>query len=133
MLNILNCPRCGKVYAKNQRNMCPACIKISDEECERCTKYLRENKTVSIKELSEATKVEINQIGRFIREKRLSIATSPNIHYACETCGGPIRDGNICRACRNRFNSDINKAIQLKQDPKGKESDQNSFFNKNDK
>ncbi len=108
MLNVLNCPRCGKIYAKNFRELCLTCIKLTDEECDRCNKYLRENKIATIEELSKATNVETGQIIRFIRENRISIAKNPNIHYACESCATSIREGNLCSACRQRFLKSLN-------------------------
>jgi flagellar operon protein (TIGR03826 family) len=105
-VNLANCPRCGKIFAPTIRNLCPACIKLSDQECDRCNKFLKENRTATIEELSKETGVQTIQIVQFIREGRISIAKNPNIKFSCETCGASIREGNLCTACRNRlFNS----------------------------
>jgi predicted amidophosphoribosyltransferase len=118
------------VYVKNNRNLCPTCIKIYDEECERCNKYLREHRLVTIEELSKVTDVDVAQIIRFIRDKRISIATAPNINYGCETCGAPIRDGNLCVACRSRFNRDLTEAEKRALEAK-KDSQRSGYFNRN--
>ncbi|MBD2845838.1 flagellar protein [Paenibacillus sp. IB182496] len=102
-MSLDNCPRCGKLYANNFRDICPACIKEIDEEYTRCSDYLRKNKGATLQELSEGTNVTIRQIHRFIREGRISIMEGPNLTYACESCGKAIREGSMCMECRGRF------------------------------
>ncbi|OGX68586.1 MAG: flagellar protein [Paenibacillus sp. RIFOXYA1_FULL_44_5] len=106
-MNIDNCPRCGKIYVKNQFQLCPTCLKDLEQEYEKCVKYLRENKKCTIYELSEGTGVQINQITRFIREGRISIYDHPGMSYACDVCGTAIREGHICESCRTKFSKDI--------------------------
>lgn len=103
MLNVDNCPRCGKLYVKNPRGMCPACMKEIDQQCEECIQYLREHRNCTIQELSDATGVSIKQITLFIKEGRISIAEAPQMMYACEVCGAPIREHKMCEACRARL------------------------------
>lgn len=110
--NLSNCHRCGKLFVKQNIDICPSCIREIEEEYDRCIKYLRENKLVSIHELSDATNVTVKQITKFIREGRISIADLPNIAYLCESCGTPIREGKLCKSCMERLNKDIRKAIE---------------------
>ncbi len=112
-MDLANCPRCGKIYAQTFRNLCPACIKLSDQECSLCNKFLKENRSATIDQLSKETGVETVQILQFIREGRISIAKNPNIKIACETCGGPIREGNLCVNCRNRLINSFKDANTL--------------------
>jgi flagellar operon protein (TIGR03826 family) len=134
-MNIMNCPRCGKIYAQNMRNLCVACIKLSDEECDRCNKYLKENRTAVIEELSKATDVETAQIMRFIREGRISIAKNPNISFSCESCGTAIREGNLCASCRKRFVNSFNemKQTQAQQLQQQVNNDQSTYKTRQDK
>lgn len=111
-MNLDNCPRCGKLYAKNFKNICSACIKLIEEEYDRCVKYLRENKGSTIHQLSKATEVSIKQITKFIKEGRISVENNPNMMYPCEVCGLLIREGNMCDGCRNRLTRDLNAAIK---------------------
>lgn len=104
-----NCPRCGKVFARNFRDICPACIKEVDQEYSRCAEYLRQHKGATIHELSEATSVSIKQITKFIKEGRISLVGAPNMGYPCEVCGFIIREGNICGSCRSRLQKDLSK------------------------
>ena len=106
-MNVDNCPRCGKLYVRNFKNICPACMKDMDAQCEKCINYLKENRGCTIQELSEAPEVPVNQIIRFIHEGRISIANSPNISYGCEVCGAPIRSHTMCEACRQKLSKKI--------------------------
>ncbi|UVI29900.1 TIGR03826 family flagellar region protein [Paenibacillus spongiae] len=104
-----NCPKCGKLFAKNFREICPACIKEVDAQYMICADYLRKNRGSTIHELSEATEVSVPQITKFIREGRISLIGAPNLGYPCEVCGTLIRENNMCANCRARLLQDVNK------------------------
>ncbi|QAY68574.1 TIGR03826 family flagellar region protein [Paenibacillus protaetiae] len=107
-MNLENCPRCGRLFAKNFRDVCPNCIREIDKQYETCANYLRENRGATIVELSEAVDVSIRQITKFIREGRISLMNAPNLSYPCEVCGTLIRESHICDNCRKRLEKDIN-------------------------
>lgn len=107
-MNIANCPRCGKIFARGIKDICPECSKDIDKEYEECAKYLRENKGATIHDVSEETKVSVKQITKFIREGRISLYNAPNMGYPCEICGLIIRDGGMCDDCRKRLANDVN-------------------------
>lgn len=111
-MNLANCPRCGRLFAANFRDMCPNCIKDIEHDYETCVQYLREEKGATIQELSEATEVSIKQITRFIREGRISVMNAPNLMYPCEVCGTLIREGHMCDSCRVRLTKELTKAGQ---------------------
>lgn len=111
-MNLGNCPRCGKLFANNFRDICPSCIKDIEQEYEKCLKYLREEKTATIQEVSEATGVSIKQITKFIKEGRITVADNPNMMYPCEVCGVLIRDNNMCDSCRSRLTRDLTAAAR---------------------
>lgn len=105
-MNLDNCPRCGKLFAKNFRDVCPVCMRDLDKEYELCSNYLREFKGAIITELSDQTGVSIKQITKFIREGRISMVNAPNLSYPCESCGTLIRENHICDSCRKRLTKD---------------------------
>lgn len=111
-MNLANCPRCGKLFANNFRDICPSCIREIEEEYEKCLKYLREEKLATIQDVSDGTGVSIRQITKFIREGRISIANNPNLMYPCEVCGVLIREGNMCDSCRSRLTRDLTAAVK---------------------
>jgi flagellar operon protein (TIGR03826 family) len=106
-LNISNCPKCGKVFARGMKDVCPACVKEIDNEYLLCANFLRDNKGATLYELSEATKVSVKQITKFIREGRIYIYDAPNLGYPCEICGTAIREGGMCDDCRRRLTKDV--------------------------
>ncbi|WP_138753703.1 TIGR03826 family flagellar region protein [Paenibacillus sinopodophylli] len=126
-MNLDNCPRCGKLFAKNFRDVCPVCMRDIDKEYELCANYLREFKGSIITEVADATGVSVKQITKFIREGRISIMNAPNMSYPCESCGNLIREHNLCDNCRHRIEKDKK---QMFQDIARKE-DLKSAFNPN--
>lgn len=106
-MNLDYCPRCGKLYAKGLRDICPNCVKEIEQEYELCVEYLKKNRHFNIQQLSEATGVSVRQITRFIREGRIGIASLPNMTYGCESCGAPIREGNMCPNCVRKLAKEI--------------------------
>lgn len=106
-MNVENCPRCGKIFAKGIRDICPNCVRDIEKEYELCVTYLRENKEATLHELSEETGVSSSQITKFVREGRISMKNAPNLTYPCEVCGIPIRESNMCDSCRSRLAKDI--------------------------
>lgn len=112
-MNLDNCPQCGKVYVKNNYNICPTCLRGIEDQYRQCVEFLRRNRLCSMHELSEGTGVSIRTITRFIREGRITNREAPNVQMACEVCGGPLREGTICDTCRMKLNKDVN---HLKKD-----------------
>ena len=109
-MNIDNCPRCGKIFVRNYKKLCPSCLKEAEEQYERCIAYLRENRGCTMQQLSDETKVPVAQIIRFIREGRISLEDHPGVHYECEVCGAPIRESHLCDACRKRLTKEFKQA-----------------------
>lgn len=109
-MNLGNCPRCGKLYTVNIRELCTDCMKVIEREYEKCATFLREQKGATIHEVSEATEVSVRQITKFIKEGRISIANAPNLAYPCEVCGTLIRESNMCESCRTRLTRELRQA-----------------------
>lgn len=123
-MNLDNCPRCGKLFAKNFRDVCPVCMRDIDKEYQLCADYLREFKGAIITELSDQTGVSIKQITKFIREGRISMVNAPNMSYPCESCGTLIRENHICDSCRKRLDKDRNQMLEDLSRKQGEKSSQ---------
>ncbi len=108
-LQVDHCPRCGKVFQKNMRNLCSACSQQYDRELTSCTDYLRRDRKADNQRLSEATGVSYKQIVSFIMERKLSLYDYPNLCYHCELCETPIRAERLCLNCRTRLSGDISR------------------------
>jgi flagellar operon protein (TIGR03826 family) len=112
-MNVANCPKCGKVYVKNLLNdVCQACVKEVEVQCDTCIKYLREHRGISLEELSNATEVSQSLIIKFMREGRISIMGNRNIAYPCEVCGESIRERNMCDSCRQKLKKDVRNTME---------------------
>lgn len=123
-INVGNCPRCGRLFANNFRDICPSCIKDIETEYEKCLEYLRKEKQATIQEVSEETGVSIRQITKFIKEGRISVANNPNMMYPCEVCGVLIREGNMCDSCRTRLTRDLTAAAREESNKQSGSDDQ---------
>jgi flagellar operon protein (TIGR03826 family) len=106
-LQLANCPQCGKLFRPGVHDVCPACVKLVEEQYEKCAAYLRENRHATIYELSEETVVSVRQITKFIREGRISLSDAPNLKYPCSSCGKLIGKGMMCDACRLKLKKEI--------------------------
>ncbi|MBO2944851.1 flagellar protein [Paenibacillus sp. F411] len=127
-MNLGNCPRCGRLYTVNLRELCNECVKGIEKEYEKCASYLREEKGATIYELSEATEVSLRQITKFIREGRISIADAPNMAYPCEVCGNLIQESNMCDSCRSRLTRELRQAAADDTRKTGQGTDKDTYF-----
>jgi flagellar operon protein (TIGR03826 family) len=109
-MNLANCPRCGKLFSRQARHICPQCVAAIEKEYEACATYLKENKNCTMHDLSEATGVHTRQIKDFIREGRISMIGVPNMSYPCDSCEQPIREGHLCESCRAKLQRDMKLA-----------------------
>ncbi|WP_410512614.1 flagellar protein [Paenibacillus sp. BR2-3] len=132
-MNLDNCPRCGRLYLKNLMGICQVCVRELEQQYETCVKYLRENRGITIQELSDATEISIKEITRFIREGRISIANAPNMMYPCEVCGMLIREGHMCDSCRTRLRKDLTSVTKESALEKESKKDQRGAYKAIDK
>ncbi|HJV45610.1 MAG TPA: flagellar protein [Bacillota bacterium] len=109
------------------RNICPDCIRREEEEYLSLANYLRENKGCTLVELSEATKVPIPQIRKYIIEGRIIISDNPNIEYSCESCGAMIKKGKTCSKCTETINQLASEAEKRFADPKKQENKSSGY------
>jgi hypothetical protein len=101
-LNVANCPNCGVVYQKNFRNMCIDCSSNSDDQLNRCAKYLWKNPKSTTEEVSLALNIETSIIIKFIKEGAISKVFS-NLTYPCDSCASPINGNRLCGKCSGVF------------------------------
>ncbi|MBB6632596.1 TIGR03826 family flagellar region protein [Cohnella thailandensis] len=127
-MDLANCPRCGRLFARHFRDICPNCSADLEKEYEACIEYLRKNKGATITVLSEDTGVSVKQITRFIKEGRISLYNAPNLSYPCEVCGVLIREGNMCDNCRNRLSKDVNNATSRDRNGLGQQKSSGAYI-----
>lgn len=111
-LAVEHCPSCGKVYQKNLRNLCHECIHKFDSALNQCIDYLRNYRKATNEELSQGTGVSVQQIVRFIKDSRISLASHPGLTYPCKACEASIRAGQMCVSCNNRIVGEWRRLVE---------------------
>ncbi len=99
MGDLRNCPVCGKVFVKINRNLCPDCIDKEEQEFEEVRKYLKDNPGASVMEIAEVTSVDENKILKWMREGRIDVTFTGGVGLNCKRCGVQITAGNLCAKC----------------------------------
>ncbi len=117
-MDVRACKSCGKLF--NYLSGPPICMECKDD-LERkflnVKEYIRNNKVVSIKEISEANDVSIKQLQQWIREERLEFTKDSPIQINCETCGKKIRTGRLCEDCKKKLASGLSGGGEKKEEP----------------
>ncbi len=118
---LANCERCGQLFNRVTRSICPNCVKEEEKSFDEVKEYIRSHDSATISEVAEATQVSEERVLHYLREGRLEL--SGTLTYACESCGTPIRTGRFCSACQQMLGSDIAGAAKaLKQQLLSKDS-----------
>ncbi|MHB9093455.1 MAG: hypothetical protein ACYC21_02185 [Eubacteriales bacterium] len=124
MGDLRNCPVCGKVFVKLNRNLCPECMDKEEFEYEEARKYLKDNPGASIEEISELTGIDEKKIMRWVREGRIDVnydGVSPGV--TCKRCGASISLGNLCSNCIRLLSGQMKSAATSSKPAAGAEPD----------
>lgn len=116
-MNLSNCTRCHRVFHRQiaGEEVCPTCLKESETSYKKIFEYFTSRPAATAQEIAEATGVDVKEIRRFVRERRLQLAKVQPTSI-CEKCGGPIFGGRFggkfCDNCRESIASDLHKDFQ---------------------
>lgn len=113
-MEIINCPRCGTLFKKITKKLCPQCVEKEEEEFLKVKSYLDDNPGASVEEVAEETEVEEKTINKFIREGRLIASEFTNISAPCVSCGKPTKSGNYCKDCAQNIQGELERAMEDK-------------------
>ncbi|NPV91566.1 MAG: flagellar protein [Firmicutes bacterium] len=109
-MDFRNCPVCGSLFRYVSRYMCPACIEAEEKEFVTVRQYVRDHEGATISAVSEATGISEEKIIRFLKDGRLvSRGLVLEGQLACERCGKPVAEGNMCDTCRADIFRDISR------------------------
>ena len=106
-MEVVNCPRCGKLFTRIINPICPSCEKDEEQTFQTVRTFVKENENCTISELSEGTGVSKKNILKYIREGRLEISKGMRGDVRCRICGQPISKGQYCDTCIIRINQNI--------------------------
>jgi len=133
MAQLDNCPKCGRLFVKNQfRDICEICYKEEEKLFEKVYNFLRkrENRTATLAQVVAATEVDETLIIKWIKKGRLQLVQFPNLGYPCEKCGKLIREGRLCLECSEGIQKQLQKLEQEKQ--RFNEQHRTTYYTKKD-
>ena len=130
-MDVRACKNCRKLF--NYLSGPPICMACRDElekKFQQVKEYIRENRDVTLKQISEDNEVSVKQLQQWIREERLEFTKDSPIQLNCETCGRKIRTGRLCEDCKKSLASGLTTAIKkeeapVAEEPKKKKGDGN--------
>ena len=102
---IATCKRCGRIFNRVRRDICPACIIEEDGWFMAIKTYLHNQNDASLEEVAEATGVQPEYVADMIRDGRLLVRDHPNLAYPCERCKKPTQSGRYCASCSKEIAS----------------------------
>jgi flagellar operon protein (TIGR03826 family) len=104
MMELRNCPECGKIFTFIKTNLCPECKQKLDDQFELVKGYLQKNPRANIQQVSEDTGVSEKNITEYLRDGRIITGSAnKNLGLTCELCGAPISIGRFCQACGKKL------------------------------
>lgn len=74
-MTLLNCTRCGHLFAQERaaQEVCRNCFALEEQEFQLCRDYLRRHPKVTLQEVSENTGIPLKRMMNWIREGRLRV------------------------------------------------------------
>lgn len=107
-----NCIRCGTVFSRVSKLVCPACIQKEETDFLKAVECLRDNPRQSIQKLSDNTGIDRSDILKWIREKRLVLTKTPEVMIGCKKCGVPIEFGTFCDKCKLGLSQEVSENLK---------------------
>ncbi len=134
-MDYVNCPKCGKLFSRGLKPICPECEKAEEDLFQNVRQYLSDNPGAKMEDLSRETGVSLKKIMRYLREGRLEVVPSLGIDLRCENCGKPIKTGRFCPNCVDALESDLSglftKPKPEKSEPAGARMHTSDYRRKN--
>lgn len=109
--DLTNCRKCGRLFHRVNRPICPDCEKALEEKYQEVKQYIREHEQATIGEVSEEMNVSVEQIKKWVREERLYFKDPSAAGIQCLKCGIPITKGKYCPKCADRIANQLEASI----------------------
>ncbi len=106
-MELAKCERCGKLYNRVKLPVCPPCEQEEEKEILSVQVYMRDHPGDSLEGVSNALNIYIEDIERWISEKRLNVVSLQSVALKCIICGTPVTNGRICARCNERLGMPI--------------------------
>lgn len=125
-MDVRNCPRCGNIFQKLRRDICPACAQNEDKEYEIVRDFIYDNPKSDVITVSEETGISVDTIMKFLRENRL-VNLCDSLILECDGCGEPIPSGKYCGDCTEKLKKEISGIVPNKQESPAEKKSNASF------
>ena len=111
-MNIITCTICKKPFQTLGRRICGNCLERIDKDFIIVRDYIYEHKHANIDKVSEDTEVPKQIIMHLLKEGRLTIDDPDGGGLlTCEVCKKPINSGRMCKECKEKVSSTMQKNI----------------------
>ena len=105
-MELSKCIRCGNLYSRLRIAVCPTCELEEEKEIFEVSRYLKDHSNCTLDEVSDALNIYLEDISRWIEEKRLEVQIHLRAGLKCESCGAPSPTGRICKECQKTLLED---------------------------
>ena len=110
------CKDCESLFTSYGSKLCPECLDKREEEFKIVRDYIWDNPGGNLKQVAEATEVDLEKIMQWLRDERLILKmddedSSFDSGLKCSTCGKNIRSGKFCDGCKNNLNQEMQREI----------------------
>ncbi len=122
-MGFVNCNRCSKLFDSTKDNLCPECKEIEAITIKKITDFLQSiqqsyKKSCSIKSISIATGVKVQEIERLYRLNKLRGFTGL-FDLECKLCGEKFKPTVFSGVCCEKCSKKVEEVIQeLKESAK---------------
>jgi predicted amidophosphoribosyltransferase len=119
-MNIIQCNFCKKPFQSFGGRTCGNCLEKIDKDFITVRDYIYENKRADMDTVSEETGVPKQIILYLMKEGRLIIDDPDGGVQGvllCEVCKKPINTGRMCKDCKDKVASTMQKNIETRGSP----------------
>lgn len=107
-----NCARCGSLFSKINRPICPECVRKEDAQLEEANQWLRDNPGKTISALSDSTGISRHQILKWVRQKRVLLADK-SASIPCKRCSDISCRATFCDRCKLDLAYSVGEGIRV--------------------
>lgn len=111
-MDVMNCPRCGRLFTYAGKSLCPKCLEGEEDQFKKVRTYVRDHPGATISQTAEDCDVDEEVIISYLREGRLiSKGLQSSVVLRCERCDLIIPEGRFCKKCAEELDNRIRKTI----------------------
>lgn len=111
-MTVSNCARCRRLFQKTHDAVCPACLKVVQQQRTEIEHVLQQVSQITLDALAQQCGLPLKEMERLLFEGRLG-RDSYKVMCLCQQCGrsvgGAERRGHFCLACAGKVESKPNR------------------------